>query len=506
MDITRNKLMFAAPFRLFITLVIFFELSLVVAQAQEKDTSKQLLKSIEQTSQELETERQRIKLEQQSQENDLKEAAEHQKKLIDEIVESKFAIAQKEKKLEKKRSEREKLRQQQDEFNQQGTEIRIIAADAYRKLSDLLDTLPPSESRTEQRKLLSEIKSSLKKTSQDQFDISALLELLESLLQESRTISVFQEKIRNTQGYEQQVQLLRLGQIFFAYKSLSSKQTAIAATASGDEKGYRWNEDIPQWAQEKISLAIDGALSKGGVYFLPIDVTQQLTAEKSYYKLGFWKRMAAGGPVMIPLAIVAVLALALIIERFIFLHKQGTNTVKIAENIFAACHGGNFQKAEQIAIENPSIISRTLLACLSRRREDTAVMEDAIAESILHELPKLERFLHSIGILAGVAPLLGLLGTVTGMISTFNTITIFGSGQPRLMAGGISEALLTTATGLTIAIPVLLIHSFLSSRADKLTADTERFAATLLNLLREQTDRPSEDNTGRRGKKNETDY
>ena len=104
-----------------------------------------------------------------------------------------------------------------------------------------------------------------------------------------------------------------------------------------------------------------------------------------------------------------------------------------------------------------------------------------------------------------MAPLLGLLGTVTGMISTFNTITIFGSGQPRLMAGGISEALLTTATGLTIAIPVLLIHSFLSSRSDKLIADTERFAATLLNLLREQTDKTSEDNTGLRGKKNETD-
>jgi len=502
---TRNKLMFAASFRLNVTLVAFLALSLVAVHAQENDREKQRLKSVEQTRQELETERQRIKLEQQSQENDLKEALEHQKKLIDEIVERKFAIAQKEKMLENKREEREKLRQQQDQFNQQGSEIRIIAADAYRKLSDLLDTLPPSESRTEQRKLLSEIKSSLEKTSQAQFDITALVELLESLLEESRTTSVFHEKIRNPQGYEQEVQILRIGQIFFAYKDLSSKKTAIAATASGDEKGYRWNEDITQETQEKIGLAIDGALAKDGIYLLPIDVTQQLSAEKSYYKYGFWKRMAAGGLVMIPLAIVAVLALVLIIERFIFLQKQGTNTVKIAEDILAACHGGNFQKAEQIAIENPSVISRTLLACLSRRLEDTAVIEDAIAESILHELPKLERFLPSIGILAGVAPLLGLLGTVTGMITTFNTITIFGSGQPRLMAGGISEALLTTATGLTIAIPVLLIHSFLSSRSDKLIADTERFAATLLNLLKEQKDKVSEHTTKRQGKENETD-
>ena len=130
-------------------------------------------------------------------------------------------------------------------------------------------------------------------------------------------------------------------------------------------------------------------------------------------------------------------------------------------------------------------------------------MEDAIAESILHELPNVERFLPSIGILAGVAPLLGLLGTVTGMISTFDTITIFGSGQPRLMAGGISEALLTTAAGLVIAIPVLLIHSFLSSRADRLIADTERFSATLLNILSEPSNKTTQNNNCKGGQ-NET--
>jgi len=233
---------------------------------------------------------------------------------------------------------------------------------------------------------------------------------------------------------------------------------------------------------------------------LPIDVTQQLAADQHYGKSDLWKKLAAGGPVMIPLAIVAILALVLIAERFVFLSRQGGNTVKVAEDILKACHGGDFQKAEQIAVENPSVISRSLLACLSHRLDGTTAMEDAVAEAVLHELPNVERFLSSIGILAGVAPLLGLLGTVTGMITTFNTITMLGSGQPRLMAGGISEALLTTATGLIIAIPVLLLHSFLSSRADKLIADTERFAATLLNLLREQID-----NASHRGKKNETD-
>ena len=494
-----NNFLYVNVLWLFTVIGIFFALASVKTQAQENDTESHLLKSIEQTRRQLEAELERIKQERQLQEKELKEATINQEQLVDEIVERKFAIAHKETKLEKKRSERERLRQQQDLFKQQWTEIRIIAADACRKLSDSLDILPASESRKEQNELLSDIKSSLGKAGQAQIDIGPLLELFELLLQESRTSAFFNQNILDAQGYQKQVRLLRLGQILFAYKTPSG-QVAIAASTSGGEQGFRWNENIPQWAKNNISSVIDRPMSKRDVYYLPIDVTQQLAADQNYGKSDLWKKLAAGGPVMIPLAIVAILALALIAERFVFLSRQGGNTVKVAEDILKACHAGDFQKAEQIAVENPSVISRSLLACLSHRLDGTTAMEDSIAESVLHELPKVERFLSSIGILAGVAPLLGLLGTVTGMITTFNTITMFGSGQPRLMAGGISEALLTTAAGLTIAIPVLLVHSFLSSRADKLIADTERFAATLLNLLREQTD-----NASHRGKENETD-
>lgn len=502
MNKIHNDFLFINPFRLFIVLGILFVLTPTTTQAQKNDVEDQLSRAIEQTRQQLEAERKRIEQEQQFQEKELKEATTHQEQLVDEIVDLKFAIARKEAQLEKKRSEREKLRQQQDQLKQQQTEIQIIAADACQKLSDLLDTLPTSESRREQRKLLAGIKLSLGKADQTPVDISPLLELLESLLQESQTTAVFSQNIRDADGYERQVQLLRIGQILFAYRS-PSKHTAIAASASGNEKGFRWNKDIPKWARKKILFAIKKAPFEKDVYFLPIDVTQQLAADQRHYKSGFWTKLAAGGPVMVPLAIVAIVALILIVKKFKFLSEQGSDTIEVAEDILAACHAGNFQKAERIAIQYPGVISRTLLACLSRRFEDKTVMEDAVAEAILHELPNVERFLPSIGILAGVAPLLGLLGTVTGMISTFDTITIFGSGQPRLMAGGISEALLTTAAGLVIAIPVLLIHSFLSSRADRLIADTERFSATLLNLLTEPSDRSAQKNNNLGGK-NET--
>lgn len=104
----------------------------------------------------------------------------------------------------------------------------------------------------------------------------------------------------------------------------------------------------------------------------------------------------------------------------------------------------------------------------------------------MHELPRLEHFLSTIGVLAAVAPLLGLLGTVTGMINTFHMITIFGNSSPGLMAGGISQALITTATGLVIAIPVLLAHNYLSTKADGIICDIERYAATVFNALANQ--------------------
>jgi biopolymer transport protein ExbB len=128
-------------------------------------------------------------------------------------------------------------------------------------------------------------------------------------------------------------------------------------------------------------------------------------------------------------------------------------------------------------------VARGLSACLANVGGGAKAMEDGFQEQLLHELPRLERSLSGIGMLAAVAPLLGLLGTVTGIIQTFGVIRVFGNANPGLMAGGIAEALVTTATGLVIAIPTLLFHSVLRSRVELLTGHAEQGAATLLNHL-----------------------
>jgi biopolymer transport protein ExbB len=111
------------------------------------------------------------------------------------------------------------------------------------------------------------------------------------------------------------------------------------------------------------------------------------------------------------------------------------------------------------------------------------VLENTLQEGLLRETPRLERFLPTLGVLATIAPLLGLLGTVSGMINTFKVITAQGAGDANAMAGGISEALLTTQFGLTVAVPLILIHHMLSRRVDKIVGDMEEkgtaFAVTM---------------------------
>ena len=104
-------------------------------------------------------------------------------------------------------------------------------------------------------------------------------------------------------------------------------------------------------------------------------------------------------------------------------------------------------------------------------------------EAILHELPRLQRGLALLAVFGAVAPLLGLLGTVTGMIDTFRVITLFGTSDPKLMSGGISEALVTTEVGLAVAIPIMLLHTFLSRRVDHVIGDMEENDVHMTNII-----------------------
>ncbi|MDZ7597711.1 MAG: MotA/TolQ/ExbB proton channel family protein [Desulfobacterales bacterium] len=133
-------------------------------------------------------------------------------------------------------------------------------------------------------------------------------------------------------------------------------------------------------------------------------------------------------------------------------------------------------------------VARVLAAGLERCHLPREDLESALQEAILREIPPLERFLSTLAMLAAIAPLLGLLGTVTGMIATFQVITLYGTGDPRMMSGGISEALVTTMLGLSVAIPMMLVHTLLNRAVDTRIGQMEEKAVALLNIVHRHRD------------------
>jgi biopolymer transport protein ExbB len=174
----------------------------------------------------------------------------------------------------------------------------------------------------------------------------------------------------------------------------------------------------------------------------------------------------------------------IVVERVVHLLRRRTNADALVQRIDGLMH-------DKAAIDCATVfeglegkpVARVLragLECCRTRREE---LENALQEAILKEIPSMERFLSTLGLLAAIAPLLGLLGTVTGMIDTFHVITLHGTGDPRMMSGGISEALVTTMLGLTVAIPLMLAHTLLSRTVENRISQMEEKAVALVNLV-----------------------
>jgi biopolymer transport protein ExbB len=284
-------------------------------------------------------------------------------------------------------------------------------------------------------------------------------------------------QVRAPDGQLIDAEVLRFGHVGFVYHS-ESVPPAIALAAPADASGYRWQDQLP----ESVASAVTDAVRSGsGV--VPLDISGNLRVESQIGSRSLQDLVETGGMVMGPLVAVAIIALLLMLERLIILYGQRSSRDSLVQTVLGHCRASDWPAAESACESVRGVLPRTLLACLRRRPSGASMMEDSIQEQLLHEVPRLRRRLNGIAVMAAIAPLLGLLGTVTGIIHTFETISAHGNTHPGMMAGGISEALFTTAAGLVIAIPVLLVHAVLSSRVDRLVSDTERHAATLLNTI-----------------------
>jgi len=221
----------------------------------------------------------------------------------------------------------------------------------------------------------------------------------------------------------------------------------------------------------------------------PIDMSAGAALRQITHEVSFWDQARAGGPIVYPIALLALVALLIVINRIVFLNRVNRNTAKYMTEFNRLAAAGDWEQCEALVMRHKgqhSPVNHVLEAGVRARDEDRETLESILQEAILREMPRVERGLSVLAILGVVAPLLGLLGTVTGMIDTFRVITLFGTGDPKLMSGGISEALVTTMFGLAVAIPIMLLHTYLARRANHIIGQMEEKAVALVNIIEKQ--------------------
>jgi biopolymer transport protein ExbB len=323
---------------------------------------------------------------------------------------------------------------------------------------------------------------------QDQFpameDIRAMVTVLLDDIQRSSEVSLQRGTVTDRAGAPIEAQILTLGNFTAAYRTdnevgflnyspTSRKLFALSRLPTG-----RMQKQLVRY-MEGQSDAVPMDISRGGAL-------RQLTHE-----LSLWEQIPKGGLIVWPILTILALGLAIVFERVIFLLRRRHDSDGFIQRINTLAVGRQWDECRKICTNHGAKpVARVVAAGLECYRMGREEMENALQEAILKEVPAMERFLSTLGMLAAIAPLLGLLGTVTGMIDTFHVITLHGTGDPRMMSGGISEALVTTMLGLSVAIPIMLAHTLLNRAVDNHIGQMEEKALALVNIVHKSRSTP----------------
>lgn len=192
--------------------------------------------------------------------------------------------------------------------------------------------------------------------------------------------------------------------------------------------------------------------------------------------------LRAGGWIIVPILICSTVAMAIIIERGWALRKQRVVPPKLVAQLVDLLRRNRLERSHIEALRRHSPLGRMLAAGITQS-SSRAAMQQSLEGAGRQVIAELERFLSTLGTIAEISPLLGLLGTTFGMIQTFNVISTYGVGDPNRMAGGIAVALISTAAGLAVAIPALLFHRYFQAKVDDLALALEREALRLLEAV-----------------------
>ena len=307
-------------------------------------------------------------------------------------------------------------------------------------------------------------------------DISRMNALTYNQLASSGAVRITHGSLVDRAGNTADAEILVLGNFTAAYR-LGDETGFLKYSAAGN-KLYALSR-LPSSSQQKQLNAYMNGKSDA----VPIDISRGGALRQLISTPTLTEEIQSGGPLIWPILIILALGTAIFLERLIFLYRSRMDSESLIANIEAFSKKGEWQSCAAECRRLPGKpLARVIAAGLAFFGMPRETMENALQEAILKEIPKMERFLSTLAMLAAIAPLLGLLGTVTGMIDTFQVITLFGTGDPRLMSGGISVALVTTMLGLSVAIPIMLGHSLINRTVDNRIAELEEKAVALVNF------------------------
>jgi biopolymer transport protein ExbB len=310
-------------------------------------------------------------------------------------------------------------------------------------------------------------------------DIMGMADVLFDEIERSGQVTLTKGTFVGRDGQDVTGDILALGKFTAIYRS--GKEVGFLQHDTANQKFFSLTALPPRSIRRAMNRYLEGKTAE-----VPFDISAGSAFLKITQRESLLEHLRSGGPVMWPIYLVAFAALGIVIQRVYYLNKVRRNAGKYMTRVNQLASQGDWEECEAIVRRHKgehSPVNHVIEAGLNARHLDRETLESVLEEALIREVPRVEKGLSALAVLGAVAPLLGLLGTVTGMIETFRVITLHGTGNPKLMSGGISEALVTTEVGLAIAIPVILLHMLLSRRAAAIIGDMEEKAVSLTNII-----------------------
>ena len=312
-------------------------------------------------------------------------------------------------------------------------------------------------------------------------DIRSMVEILFDEIAVAGQVRLLDGPMVNRAGKETISKILTMGNFTAAYQTDEGgkKETGFLLFSGKSRSLFALSKLPSSFFEKKIKKYMAGESED-----VPIDISHGAALRQITHKTSLKLQIQNGGPIVWPILGIGFFALIIIVERLLFLRKANINADKMMNRVNELAQTGRWDECIKLCEKQKNRpVPRILLAGINAKDKSREDMENILQETILTEIPRLEKFLSTLGILAAISPLLGLLGTVTGMINTFHVITFYGTGDPKMMSGGISEALTTTMLGLGVAIPIMLFHTFLSRNVESIISQMEEKGVALANIV-----------------------